>query len=837
MNPFELHFSEWFRQWRGELAATRGCWIVRADRRAGFEHLLEEWSVAEADLLWVSLMGSEAIPVSQLSRVVERPFGGVPPVSPYGNGREVQRWFGRRNAQTSLGAAPLLVISGAHRTDAGWARLRAWREEGVNLLLQVPADYPEDLLQRFEPTRVIEESAFRLDWGAARRLAPASTTDDQLQLHLAAADCFFVPLMNRWRVAADRPPLPEVARWRAAALQGNDIGVLVDNHIVRAVRGGAPVEAFELAVRYRPERAEELVHEVVALYERSGLRERLRGLLASLEEGWLASSEILLRYLFDLSCGTPALPALLPWVTAMLRDREAPELRALHAVRMGVPNLVEETERALRFRETPLTVRMHALALHSRQVDDRALALLDYARELARMAGDGRELHASLGNLAWAAIVRGRYLHALTWAAWGGESVDGQAQSAPAGSVVLRVVRLQAQLLVSDRCHWEVEADALEAALASERGVGRRALHEVLGHVATLRGDLAAALAHHRQRGDHQDPNAAITAALDTIPVLKALAQPDQAQAIGARARALAATRLGVGRVLGDLAHLLALPAERGAAERAQLGRDLVGRFAALGAHYRCAQAAIHAADGYLWLSDVERAQATLHAAREGLRELGCCGWRLLSLGCADPEGLRQLGRGGSMRVYVTLLGTPVVTQQGASSPLGQRAAECIAILALHPEGLSLERLTLLLYGGCGSPSNTKALISRLRARVPIRARPYRLEASLKVDLWDLMDALRRGDSAGALALYTGPLLPQSECEPVVETRGHIEESLRHTVIASASAAVLLTLADRLEEGDLELLELAESLLPPDDPQSHDLRVRVRRLRRDWGLG
>jgi hypothetical protein len=150
---------------------------------------------------------------------------------------------------------------------------------------------------------------------------------------------------------------------------------------------------------------------------------------------------------------------------------------------------------------------------------------------------------------------------------------------------------------------------------------------------------------------------------------------------------------------------------------------------------------------------------------------------------------------------------------------------------------LTLDRLTLLLYGERGSPGNTKTLLSRLRPTIPVRARPYRVAPSVTVDLVELVEALRRGEGARALALYSEPLLLRSECLWVKEMRGHIEESLRCTVIASGSPAALLTLADRLEEHDLELLELAERLLSPEDPQSHDLRVRVQRLQRDWGFG
>jgi hypothetical protein len=142
----------------------------------------------------------------------------------------------------------------------------------------------------------------------------------------------------------------------------------------------------------------------------------------------------------------------------------------------------------------------------------------------------------------------------------------------------------------------------------------------------------------------------------------------------------------------------------------------------------------------------------------------------------------------------------------------------------------------MLLYGDSGLNSTTKGVIRRLRHLLPVQARPYRLDPAVTVDLYDLRSALRSGALSKALQHYAGPLLPESDCRFVQELRLELEESLRRAVMANGSVPDVLLLLERGGDEDLDLLEHAERLLPTETPQSHLLRARIRRVRRDWGL-
>jgi GAF domain len=119
----------------------------------------------------------------------------------------------------------------------------------------------------------------------------------------------------------------------------------------------------------------------------------------------------------------------------------------------------------------------------------------------------------------------------------------------------------------------------------------------------------------------------------------------------------------------------------------------------------------------------------------------------------------------------------------GAAFELGYRHAEILALLAMHPDGLTGEQLTLELYGERGNPISTRAELSRLRKLLPcVAARPYRLEATVSADFLDVEAQLAAGEVGGALAAYRGPLLPQSEAPGIDQARNELEGALQRAV-------------------------------------------------------
>ena len=96
----------------------------------------------------------------------------------------------------------------------------------------------------------------------------------------------------------------------------------------------------------------------------------------------------------------------------------------------------------------------------------------------------------------------------------------------------------------------------------------------------------------------------------------------------------------------------------------------------------------------------------------------------------------------------------PSVLLDGTPVPVTLRPAELLAALALHPDGLTAERLAMLLYGDDGNPTTVRGEILRLRTLIGadvLRTRPYRLYATVDTDFGTVRRALAAGKPAEAL--------------------------------------------------------------------------------------
>ena len=111
----------------------------------------------------------------------------------------------------------------------------------------------------------------------------------------------------------------------------------------------------------------------------------------------------------------------------------------------------------------------------------------------------------------------------------------------------------------------------------------------------------------------------------------------------------------------------------------------------------------------------------------------------------------------------MTLLGTAETWLDGQRLLLNRRQTEVLALLALHPEGLSLEQLHAMVYGDQAITFSTlKAEVSHLRAALggQLGSRPYRLLMPVATDVEHVLALLRRGEVAAAVDAYGGDLLP-----------------------------------------------------------------------------
>jgi hypothetical protein len=161
------------------------------------------------------------------------------------------------------------------------------------------------------------------------------------------------------------------------------------------------------------------------------------------------------------------------------------------------------------------------------------------------------------------------------------------------------------------------------------------------------------------------------------------------------------------------------------------------------------------------------------------------------------------------------LLGTAEATLDGARLLLNRRQTEILAILALHPSGLSLDRLHALVYGDQSVTHSTlKAEVSHLRAALggQLASRPYRLTLPVSTDVDDVLDALQRGDPAGAIACYGGDLLPGTESPALAELGEYVAVAVREALLADPDPSAVMRYSE-LAPYDTEVIEVCLATL------------------------
>ena len=237
----------------------------------------------------------------------------------------------------------------------------------------------------------------------------------------------------------------------------------------------------------------------------------------------------------------------------------------------------------------------------------------------------------------------------------------------------------------------------------------------------------------------------------------------------------------------------------------------------------------------------VAAAQAQLRVERLQLAaSLASRPARRRSAGSASRSPGAGAKEGSLYRNSLQLLGRDqaLLSIEGKSVVLSARHSEILALLGSHPDGLSAEELTVLLYPGDGSTMTLRAEMVRLRkvlqqlnpAAVP-ESRPYKLTMDLVPDSGQVLNCLQRGAHRIALEIYRGALLPKSEAPGIIELRDRVSSLMREAVLTDGSAETLLKYAELPEaRDDVGVRRAALKLLPARSPKRAAVVADLERL-------
>ncbi|WP_205473847.1 helix-turn-helix domain-containing protein [Nocardioides sp. SYSU D00038] len=163
----------------------------------------------------------------------------------------------------------------------------------------------------------------------------------------------------------------------------------------------------------------------------------------------------------------------------------------------------------------------------------------------------------------------------------------------------------------------------------------------------------------------------------------------------------------------------------------------------------------------------------------------------------------------GDPGLVMSLLGTAETRFDGQRLLLNRRQTEVLALLALHPEGLSLEQLHAMVYGDQAVTFSTlKAEVSHLRHALggQLASRPYRLLMPVETDVEHVLGLLRRGQVGPAVEAYGGDLLPGTNSPALTELAEYVAVAVREALLADPQPDAVLRYSD-LAPYDTEVVE------------------------------
>ncbi len=200
----------------------------------------------------------------------------------------------------------------------------------------------------------------------------------------------------------------------------------------------------------------------------------------------------------------------------------------------------------------------------------------------------------------------------------------------------------------------------------------------------------------------------------------------------------------------------------------------------------------------------------------------------LPAAGTAAPPPA-PVGHSFNVGLELRLLGRVEAVLDGQRLLLTRRQSEIVALLALHPEGLTLERLHTLVYGEHAVTLSTlRAEISHLRSALggQLASRPYRLMMPVDTDVDTVLDLLRAGQVAAAVDAFGGELLPGTTSPALAELGDYVAVAVREALLADPQPGAVLRYSS-LAPYDTEVVEIALAALPERHPARPLLKGRL----------
>jgi hypothetical protein len=517
-----------------------------------------------------------------------------------------------------------------------------------------------------------------------------------------------------------------------------------------------------------------------------------------------------------------------------LATYDAPELRALYAGTLAPAEVAEiEAKRAYEDKKTAFTTFQYG-QLNSNLTE--GLEILRESVKLAERIKHRIHITRNASELTRQLLFTGHYKEAVYWGEWTLQKFDEFGFVNSQRKLVLINEWAVARILIGETTGLKERLTEVEEQFENVLPHIIRNLTETLGDYYLSQGNPSKALTFYLKNLNSERREEAGYNALSVVQAYIHLNDVSKALEYATRAYMLVKGEHWSIRHTSELAYGLAFSIVEprvGLNQLHYIQQEAKKNY--LSAQFQ-AQLALYLAWVQLQLNDKQAAKETLMANHAVLKELSETGLTLLS----GPKHLFKEAWeliGAEHRpaeLELRFLGHQEVWYQGKQVKLSPQMQDMLALLALNPNGLGLEKLLFLTSGDEGNPSSFRVMLTKLRQHIPITNLPYKINATYQADFLQVTELLEQGKVRRALELYKGPLLSNSEAPGIVEVRESLEEAMREAIISSGDPEALYSLAHQLPD-DLEVWEALGDALPKEDTRIPIIETRVRRIRESWG--
>jgi hypothetical protein len=801
----------WLQQHLKAIQQHTGPTLLSAPVLFGTAHLLAALKNNDSTFVWIELTTTDRDdPVAQGNRLAEAVKQALnyplyENAMPYDYGLKVLSY------QLELLGPFNFAVSNADYAPQFSVELLGLHRAGSRVVLAGAS--PAEVFNLPEGVQVISGSDLKLTDEQARAFTqgylPESDIPQLLKSSNGAYELFVEKINEYLSLPLPTRPSPDGPR-----LAGNN-EVEVEPTIMLKVlmKQGEWLEALELACALLPDWVPGVLNEAGHVYHEAGLHKRLWELLEELSVP-LKKHQTVLFWRFMAAWWQGIAEEIREDVEEHLANYDAAELRALYAGTLAPAEIAEaEAKRAYEDKQTAFTTFQYG-QLHSDAVQ--GLEILRESVKLAERSKRPGYITRSASEYTRQLLSTGHYKEAVQWGEWTLGKFNEFGMSSSQRRLLLINDWAVARILVGELIGLKQLLEEAEVEFENVLPHVVRNLTETLGDYYLSQGNPAEALNCYLKNFESEKRAEAGYNALAVVQAYSHLNEPTTALEYATRAYMLVRGEHWSLRYSSELAYGIALSLVEprvGLNQLEHVQQEALRQ--GIPAPYQ-AQLTLYLAWAHLQLDNNKAATDAIKAHHNILKELADTGLTLFS----GPKSLFRevwelIGSDEKpVQLELRFLGKQEVRYQGKQLKLSPQMQEMLVLMALNPQGLSLEQLMFLTSGDDGNLSSFRVMLTKLRQQfIPITNQPYKIDVTYQADFLQVRHFIERGQLRRALELYRSGLLGYSEAPGIIEEREALEEALREAVLHSGDPEALYTFANQ-QPDDLEVWEALEKALP-----------------------